>query len=544
MLTLLVGFMVVRLPLRSDFLVNWDAANFALGVSEGFDLQHHQPHPPGYIGYVVVGRALTWLTNGDANAALTLMSVIAGGIVPSGLYLLARRFVDRRAALVSALLFGSAPLVWHYSVVALTYIVAAAIIIPLVLACHVARSERSGRHLILAGALLALLGAFRQTDMVLLAPVMIYSAAALPRRDRWTAGLITAILTAVWLVPLLWLSGGPAAYVHQSANLANKAGGQTWFFSLKLEGLMTNLQMVALGIGAGMFVGLVPLVRSLRQRVSPLALVERDDRRFLLLWAAPALGVYLLLHTGQLGYVLVILPIGYLAVALVLAHQPASGVAPLTLRSKLAVGVVANTAAFLVLPSLGDSVRVSQVEDGGEAVAGVVATDEAQELIDRDVQPISLLGSDEYWQNKIELIEEHDPRRSVVLTSLGGSFRQLSYYTPSHEVYALGFDAEQRFGQLFRARGMHNDYEIDRLEDEGADRTIDLPPSVDEVVIADPYLQEWVEPEGRSRVRSTIDGTAVLFSIPVERGSTVRLGGSAPGADEEDPVIEVVTPSA
>jgi hypothetical protein len=126
---LFVGFFVVRLPFRAKFLVNWDAVNFALGITESFNLQHHQPHPPGYIGYVAVGRGLAWLT-GEANAGLTLMSVIAGAVAPASLYLLARRFVDRRPALIAALLFGTAPLVWYYSVVALTYIVAAAVIVP------------------------------------------------------------------------------------------------------------------------------------------------------------------------------------------------------------------------------------------------------------------------------------------------------------------------------------------------------------------------------------------------------------------------------
>src|SRR5947209_8531368 len=33
-----------RLPFRTRYLMNWDAAQFALGLNQ-FDVVHHQPHP-------------------------------------------------------------------------------------------------------------------------------------------------------------------------------------------------------------------------------------------------------------------------------------------------------------------------------------------------------------------------------------------------------------------------------------------------------------------------------------------------------------------
>jgi hypothetical protein len=76
-------FLLIHLPMRSAYLVNWDSVNFALGLDE-FDLAHHQPHPPGYIGYIVLGRLLRTIT-GDANSALTLLSTIAGAAAPAAL---------------------------------------------------------------------------------------------------------------------------------------------------------------------------------------------------------------------------------------------------------------------------------------------------------------------------------------------------------------------------------------------------------------------------------------------------------------------------
>jgi hypothetical protein len=118
-LLLFVVFLALRLPLRAQALVNWDAANFALGTRI-FDVQHHQPHPPGYIGYVALGALLNRLT-GDANASLTLLSAVSGGVAPAALFILAARWMARPYALLSAVQFGLSPVLWYYSEVALTY---------------------------------------------------------------------------------------------------------------------------------------------------------------------------------------------------------------------------------------------------------------------------------------------------------------------------------------------------------------------------------------------------------------------------------------
>src|SRR5439155_8397165 len=44
-----------RLPYRARMLYNWDAVQFALALRE-YDVVKHQPHPPGYILYVGLGR--------------------------------------------------------------------------------------------------------------------------------------------------------------------------------------------------------------------------------------------------------------------------------------------------------------------------------------------------------------------------------------------------------------------------------------------------------------------------------------------------------
>src|SRR5947209_19258740 len=78
-----------RLLLVRDIPINWDAVQFELALSR-FDLAAHQPHPPGYILYVLAGRALNLLV-GEPGLAISLLSVLAASVAAPLLYRLALR---------------------------------------------------------------------------------------------------------------------------------------------------------------------------------------------------------------------------------------------------------------------------------------------------------------------------------------------------------------------------------------------------------------------------------------------------------------------
>src|SRR5919109_4030387 len=108
-----------RLPFRARMLYNWDAVQFALALRE-YDVVKHQPHPPGYILYVGLGRIVNaWL--GDPTAAYVTLAVLASGLTTFVVYALARAAYDRPTALVAATLLAVSPLFWFYGSVGLTY---------------------------------------------------------------------------------------------------------------------------------------------------------------------------------------------------------------------------------------------------------------------------------------------------------------------------------------------------------------------------------------------------------------------------------------
>ncbi|HJR51074.1 MAG TPA: glycosyltransferase family 39 protein, partial [Gemmatimonadales bacterium] len=108
-----------RLPYRARMLYNWDAVQFALALHE-YDVVKHQPHPPGYILYVALGRLVHGWT-GDAAAAYVLLAVAFSGAGTFVVYLLARAVYDRPTALTAATLLAVSPLFWFYGTVGLSY---------------------------------------------------------------------------------------------------------------------------------------------------------------------------------------------------------------------------------------------------------------------------------------------------------------------------------------------------------------------------------------------------------------------------------------
>lgn len=60
-----------RWPYRARLLPTWDAVQFAPALDQ-FDVVRHQPHPPGYIVYVALGRLVAVVLSGAAATLGTL----------------------------------------------------------------------------------------------------------------------------------------------------------------------------------------------------------------------------------------------------------------------------------------------------------------------------------------------------------------------------------------------------------------------------------------------------------------------------------------
>lgn len=520
---------LVRIPFRATYLVNWDSVNFALGV-EAFNLETHQPHPPGYLGYVFLGRIIDWFV-GDPVLALTAISIVAGAAATMWVYLLGTRFVSEQAAIIAAGLFGTSPLVWYYSEVPLTYIVEVALALPLVLLVVEARRRVSPRFLYAAAALLAVMGAVRQTSLVLFFPLLVFGALAFPWKTRIKGAALLAGLVSIWLVPLLVLSGGPLNYLQLSRQLAELTGGATWLGAG--AGVIQNFIVVSLAIVLGMHLALLAIPLAFASRTKP-PRYSTETRRLLAVWGLPALATYLLVHSGQLGYVLLLLPIGIFWASKVFA----SALSAPALKPALAAGllIVANGLGFFVLPEIAYATVSRGQVDFPERMA-------SNTLVQRGIQQVSLPRNDAHWESVLEWVERHPSEESAVLAEPrdGGSFRHLSFYLPDYLVFGLGTDKTGTFGHLFTTAEGESDYSVERLGE--ARTSLTFPDGIDTLLIPDPRLQERLDGVLDLRYETLDNGAVVATADVPERTPIWFLGASGAPALEIAGEIADVEPA-
>ena len=338
-LALSVLTVLSRLPYRARMLYNWDAVQFALALHE-YDVVKHQPHPPGYILYVALGRLVHGWT-GDAAAAYVLLAVAFSGAGTFVVYLLARAVYDRPTALTAATLLAVSPLFWFYGTVGLSY--AGEALMASVVAYFAFRALRgSETDAWLAAGYLGLAGGLRQSLLVLLFPLWVVSVAVGVRRRRALAlsGAAFALAVLVWFVPMIWLTGGLERYLDASRQLADTVVMPTSILggpievTLRMSRYLLESVLVALGPLAA-----VALLIPWYVRRHGWGLREW----FLLAWTVPPVLVCTLVHFGQAGYVLTFLPALVILLARVLLAalaRVAEWVPRASARTALAAAVV------------------------------------------------------------------------------------------------------------------------------------------------------------------------------------------------------------
>jgi Dolichyl-phosphate-mannose-protein mannosyltransferase len=436
---------ISRLPYRARMLYNWDAVQFALALTE-YDIAKHQPHPPGYILYVMMGHALNaWVR--DATAAYVALAVIVSGLTTFVVYFLARAIYGRATAVAAAALLAVSPLFWFYGSVGLSY--AAEALAASTVAYFAFRALAGSEPHVYVGALyLGLAGGIRQSILVLLFPLWLAAATAGVRRARVTVlGLVLIALAALsWFLPMIWLTGGLAQYLEASINLAELMVKPTLVGTTSLAVTLAQarhlLETVVVGLGP-----LALAVLALPLYVRRVGWGRREW--FLVGWTAPPVLVYTLVHFGQAGYVLIFLPalvILFARVLLACVSDRARQVPRVAVRYALGVGMVG--VVLLVNGSFFVNARPSPRD------------------FDAPVGPwqrrISDEASDWIWSRTAAALYEHeavvrtfvdgirglyDPADTAVLTELGNPrsypwLRHAMFYLPEYPIYQLRVDAE------------------------------------------------------------------------------------------------------
>jgi hypothetical protein len=352
---------LTRLPFQTENLWAHDSVLYERAIDRFAPLEQ-RPQPPGYLYYVLLIRAVDALT-GDANRAMTLVSLFAGAAAVALLYLLAARLYDERTARISALFLLSAVTFWAYGGIAYPYTLLAALsILCALLFWRAARREpantpitssASTRALVIASVAWGIAIGFRSDLAIFLAPVWLVAAWGSSLTRALVGAVPVVVGAAVWYVASAVADGGFATFAE-----ALRMQGQfvderySVFGTQGLRAFVANGYELARFLGRGLYflaplVAAVPLAAAARH-------IELADRRrviFVLAWTLTPLLVYLPIHAGEYGYVFSMLP-GLCLIAARGAIALARGIRmPRTLPWIVAAVVLANSAIFLVSDS-------------------------------------------------------------------------------------------------------------------------------------------------------------------------------------------------
>jgi Dolichyl-phosphate-mannose-protein mannosyltransferase len=456
--------LVSRWPYRARMLYNWDAVQFALALHE-FDVAKHQPHPPGYLLYVALGRLLN-ASLGDPTLAYVALAMLFSAGTTFVLYGLARRLYDRATAVAAAALLAVSPLFWFYGSVGLTY-AGEACAASVVAWFAYGTLTGSVRHLYWGALALGLAGGMRPSVLVLLLPLWLACAVIGIEawRRRLIAGSILLVAVLAWLLPMLWLTGGPAAYLAASTQLYGSVLLPTSVLGGSLEITLAQLRYLL----ESTLVGLGPL------SLIALALPWYSRREgwrvpewFLLAWMLPAGVFYTLIHFGQAGYVLTFLPALVVLLSRVLVRAVAAGSERLRRPNwRWALTTAAMLPLLLVNTGFFVSARPLPREfnnRGGDAWVWR-ARDEFHDWI-MSRTAAALREHEAVIRTYVETIRAvYDPSDTVLVTELGNPrsypwLRHAMFYMPEYPIYQvqvgampLGFYAPQSAATMILTPG-------------------------------------------------------------------------------------------
>jgi len=330
-----------------------DSCQFALAL-EKFDVTVHQPHPPGYILYILMGRALNYFI-ADPNAVFVSISVFFSGLTVASVYLLGKDMFDRKIGIVAALLALSSPTAWFHGEVALIYIVEACFSTIIALFCwRILKGEE--KYLWISVVILGLAGGIRQNTPVFLFPLWLYSVRNLPLRKIVASLGVLAVTYLLWFLPMLWMTGGWNAYQGAFRELwMFNTGGHSlfegeWYTFIRF--FFKLVQFIVFGLGACLFPFCVAVYSLARRK--KLKSLDSKKSLFFSLWIAPVMMFYLFVFLAiqNPGYILIFLPALYILASfsfVLIGNEFREGYRGKAFWSAVTAVVVLNTAAFFLL---------------------------------------------------------------------------------------------------------------------------------------------------------------------------------------------------
>jgi hypothetical protein len=331
--------LLLYLPFLPERITGWDPIQFALGVGR-FDLALHTPHPPGYLGHVMIARLIAAL-GVDPGRAVLLAGLAAAAAGAGAVYVLGSRLYGKAAGAAAAALFATHPLVWSQAVSGESYPLETLAATLVVLVGLGVGPGASRRRLWAFFVLFGLSGGTRQGVTLFLLPFAMWRlwvARGQGVREGLIrtlgAGIAGAVGVLGWFAPLAALVGGVGELIGAADRQLFDLFGRAYspLMGASRAAVMNNLDglwrfvVVAVSFGGAAALVLWPLART-RTGGDPVpapstqrAIPAWERRVAFLLWVVPPFLWFILMFAYKAAYLMLLVPMVAVASGAVLAR--------------------------------------------------------------------------------------------------------------------------------------------------------------------------------------------------------------------------------
>lgn len=298
---------------HAHYLYDWDAAQFALALDH-FDVLNHQPHPPGYVLLVGLGKLLNLFFK-NANESFLAINLFCHLLSTFLVFAIGRNTFDENVGRSAAAIFAFSPIVLFSCNITSAY--GAECLAALAIAWAVERSVRqcSCRHFVLATLIFGFAGGIRQNLLVLLFPLWLWGLFSLWKKGKvslkcfFVLGLLLLGVVAAWMMPLIRASGDWLRYQKATSDLLIFLFHETSvFYGISLARFLEIMgRLLGWLFILGLSVATIPLFIATGKNFRRFAKKQFwvDPRsQFFLLWILPAFIFYGLFHLPKPGYLL------------------------------------------------------------------------------------------------------------------------------------------------------------------------------------------------------------------------------------------------
>lgn len=302
---------LTRIPFMSKYLYEWDSVNFALAF-ENFDISLHQPHPPGYIFFVELGRIFNYIFQ-DPNTTLIFLSMIFSVFTVILIYLLSKKMFTREVGIISGFLLIFNPIFWFYGEIGTIY--ASQAFFATFIAFLSYQAIENDKYGFISAAVLGLAGGFRQDITIFMFPLWLFciSYKRLNLKIIISKIIIVVLSYLTWFLLTIQFSGGYSRYsTITKGQLMDSFDNYSIFFGasmLKYASMLENFLIWTIsGLGiAGVFSFLFLIIYN-PENILKSSNLKNPKFIFFILWIMPAFTFFALIFVVKPGYTLLYLP--------------------------------------------------------------------------------------------------------------------------------------------------------------------------------------------------------------------------------------------